>query len=148
MKTGSRFCLAYGKTLIGMTCVKRDPRDLMLTATTMVGSKKTLTERIRRIAAKPRNTLITLIACVLVAILAVGCTFTGPAERKAPAEMESVYLSYLEASKTEWSAAAEQYCHFENPAYQAYILENPQIKRIDDYEILRWEKVHEDLWAV
>lgn len=69
--------VAYGRTLIGMTCVRRDPSSLMLTATTMLGTKKTLKERIALIAKKPKTALYTLIACVLVVSLAVGCTFTG-----------------------------------------------------------------------
>ena len=69
--------MAYGRTLIGMTCVKRDPSSLLLTATTMLGSKKTLKERITLIAAKPKTALYTLIACLLIASIAVGCTFTG-----------------------------------------------------------------------
>ncbi len=69
--------VAYGRTLIGMTCVRRDPGSLMLTATTMLGTKKTLKERIALIAKKPKTALYTLIACILVVSLAVGCTFTG-----------------------------------------------------------------------
>lgn len=76
---------AYGRTLIGMTCVRRDPRSLMLTATTMLGTKKTLKDRISLIARKPRTAIYTLIACVLVAAIAVGCTFTGaPTEPTDP----------------------------------------------------------------
>lgn len=79
--------VAYGRTLIGMTCVRRDPRSLMLTATTMLGTKKTLKERIALIAKNPKTALYTLIACVLVVSLAVGCTFTG-----APAQTEEEKL--------------------------------------------------------
>ena len=79
--------VAYGRTLIGMTCVRRDPRSLMLTATTMLGTKKTLKERIALIAKKPKTALYTLIACILVVSLAVGCTFTGaPADPKTEEE--------------------------------------------------------------
>lgn len=79
--------VAYGRTLIGMTCVRRDPRSMMLTATTMLGTKKTLKERVALIAKKPKTALYTLIACVLVVSLAVGCTFTGaPAETKTEEE--------------------------------------------------------------
>lgn len=78
---------AYGRTLIGMTCVRRDPRSLMLTATTMLGTKKTLKERIALIAKTPKTALYTLIACILVVSLAVGCTFTGaPADPKTEEE--------------------------------------------------------------
>lgn len=65
----------YGRTLIGMTCQKRPA--LLLTATTMTGSKSSIKERIMLIAKKPKTAIYTLIAVVLIAALAVGCTFTG-----------------------------------------------------------------------
>ena len=71
---------AYGRTLVGMTCVRRDPQSLMLTATTMLGSKKTLKERITHIAKKPKTAFYTMVSCILVAAIAVGCTFTGAPE--------------------------------------------------------------------
>lgn len=74
---GERERAAYGRTLVDMTCEGYDPSDLLLAATTMLGSKKTLLERIELIAAKPKNAIITLSACFLVMALAVGCTFTG-----------------------------------------------------------------------
>ena len=80
----------YGRTLINMTCVQRDPKALMLTATTMQGTKKALKERIRLIAKKPKAALYTIVACVIVAAIAVGCTFTGAADKeKHPAESTS-----------------------------------------------------------
>ena len=69
---------AYGRTLIGLTCVHRS--NLLHTATTMTGSKKSIKERIVLIAKKPKMAVYTLIAVLLIAAIAVGCTFTG-AER-------------------------------------------------------------------
>ncbi len=65
----------YGRTLIGLTCQKRS--GLFVTATTMTGSKKSIKERIALIAKKPHMALYTLIAVLAVAVVAVGCTFTG-----------------------------------------------------------------------
>ena len=73
----------YGRTLIGMTCQKRTA--LLITATTMTGSKSSIKERITLIAKKPRMAIYTLVAVVLVATVAVGCTFTG-AKDKAPTD--------------------------------------------------------------
>lgn len=73
--------LAYGKTLIEMTCAKREPKDLLLTATTMSLGKKTLKERVRMIAKHPKTAVYTLVALILVMSLAVGCTFTGTAAK-------------------------------------------------------------------
>lgn len=66
---------AYGRTLIGLTCAHRS--NLLHTATTMTGSKKSIKERIVLIAKKPKMAVYTLIAVILIAAIAVGCTFTG-----------------------------------------------------------------------
>lgn len=66
---------AYGRTLIGLTCAHRG--NLLHTATTMTGSKKSIKERIMLIAKKPKMAVYTLVAVILIAAVAVGCTFTG-----------------------------------------------------------------------
>ena len=65
----------YGRTLIGMTCQKRPA--LLIAATTMTGSKRGIKERIMLIAKKPKMAVYTLIAVILAAAVATGCTFTG-----------------------------------------------------------------------
>jgi hypothetical protein len=65
----------YGRALIRMTCERR--ADPFRAATTMTGSARGLRERIRLIAERPRTALLTLAAVVLIAALALGCTFTG-----------------------------------------------------------------------
>lgn len=66
---------AYGRTLIGLTCAGRG--GLIRAATTMTGSKKSIKERILLIAKKPKMAVYTLICVLLIAAMAVGCTFTG-----------------------------------------------------------------------
>lgn len=75
--------VAYGRTLIGMTC--RRHAAILVTATTMSGSKKLIKERIMLIAKKPKMAIYTLVAVLLIAAVAAGCTFTGAAGGK---EME------------------------------------------------------------
>jgi beta-lactamase regulating signal transducer with metallopeptidase domain len=65
----------YGRTLISMTCQKRTA--LLITATTMTGSKGSVKERITLIAKRPRMAMYALMAVLLAAAVAVGCTFTG-----------------------------------------------------------------------
>ena len=67
----------YGRSLVGLTCKKRTASTLLITATTMTGSKKGIKERIVLIAKKPKMALYTLVAVVFVAAVAVGGTFTG-----------------------------------------------------------------------
>lgn len=74
-KLGEEHRSEYGRVLIDLTVRKRT--DLLSTATTMTGSAKGLKERISRIAKRPKMALYTLIAVLLVAAIAVGCTMTG-----------------------------------------------------------------------
>lgn len=73
---------AYGQTLIQITCTKNPARDLFLTASTMLITKKSLKERITMIVKKPKTTLLALLIVILTAVIAVGCTFTGKEESK------------------------------------------------------------------
>ena len=65
----------YGRTLIGMTCLKKT--NVLMTATTMAIGKNGLKERILLIAKKPKMALYTLLIVITVVAMAVGCTFTG-----------------------------------------------------------------------
>ena len=84
----------YGRTLIGLTC-SAPISDLLLTATTMTGSAGSIRERIKLLMKRPRNTVLALIAVILVGTIVVGCTFAGapetnqPTESTAPAEITS-----------------------------------------------------------
>ena len=64
---------AYGRTLLAVTCQGRGAP--LLTATSMTGSG--IKERIRLLAKRPRTAVYTLAAVVVIAVVAVGCTFTG-----------------------------------------------------------------------
>lgn len=64
---------AYGRTLLAVTC--QGCTNPMLAATSMTGSG--IKGRIRLLAKRPRTAVYTLAAVVLIAAVAVGCTFTG-----------------------------------------------------------------------
>ena len=74
----------YGRTLIRLTCHTGERRALFLTATTMTGGAKTIKERVTLIAKKPKMAVGTLIAVVLIAVVACACTFTGAKSRGEP----------------------------------------------------------------
>lgn len=86
----------YGRTLIGMTCQKK--ANVLITATTMTASKSGIKERILLIAKKPKMALYTLLIVVLVASIAVGCTFTGA---KEPGQEAKETLPYPTEAETE-----------------------------------------------
>jgi len=70
---------AYGRTLLAVTCQGRT--NPLLTATSMTGSGRSIKERIRLLVERPRTAAYTLAAVVLIAAVAVGCTFTGARKR-------------------------------------------------------------------
>lgn len=65
----------YGRTLIRITCDKRD--SLLRTATTMTGDGRGIRERIVQIARGPKTAVYAMPIVLLIAVFAVGCTFTG-----------------------------------------------------------------------
>ena len=83
---------AYGETLISLTCSHKKG-ELLLTATTMTGSKKSLRERITLIAKRPKMALYTLLAALLIVAITAGCTFTGSKKSAGPAELAFSYVS-------------------------------------------------------
>lgn len=74
----------YGRTLIDLTC-SAPISELLLTATTMTGSAGSIRERIKLLMQRPRNTVLTLTAAILMVTLIVGCSFAGAPETPQPA---------------------------------------------------------------
>ena len=77
--------LAYGNTLLALVTAKPGPGDLLCFATTMAGEKKSLKERVSRIAHAPKRWLWAAVAVVLVTALACACAF-GSAEEPNTAD--------------------------------------------------------------
>ena len=114
--------LEYGKTLIRLTCTEKDTGVLFTSATTMTGSKKALTHRVRLIARHPRTALYAVICLVLVAAIAVGCTFTGAKEPLANAPGETTL------EETTQNKTSEQ--NQDNP-WQEYFIGEQEYKPVE-----------------
>lgn len=71
----------YGRTLIRMTC--RTRVDPLSAATTMSGRGSQLKERVRAIARHPKTAVPVLIAVLLIAAIAAGCTMTGAKQKNS-----------------------------------------------------------------
>ncbi len=84
--------IAYGKTVLSMISIKRNPMGIMYTATTMASGKKHIKKRIELIA---KNTKIMASAIAMVILLVGLCiivTFTG-AKEKPPAAEEAAPMA-------------------------------------------------------
>jgi len=77
--------LDYGQTLVSMVIPHTSPADLLRASTTMTAGKRTMTERVRRIAQKPRNRWLALAALAL-AVAAVALVTFGGAGKDAPVD--------------------------------------------------------------
>lgn len=112
---------SYGKTLIEMTCARRPGAGLMNTATTMTGSKAAIKERVTMIVKKQKLSIVALILTLAIAVLAVGCAFSGT---KQTANIQEVQLSAEQKAEIEkgWAEylsdknfkAALTFCDLEN----------------------------------
>lgn len=74
----------YGRTLIRMTC--RTRVDPLSAATTMSGRGSQLKERVRAIARHPKTAVPVLIAVLLLAAIAAGCTMTGAKQKSTASD--------------------------------------------------------------
>lgn len=72
---------AYGETLLALVTAKSKPADLLSFATTMSGGKRSLRERIQRIARQPKRLVSAMVVVILLLSLAAACAF-GRAEAK------------------------------------------------------------------
>lgn len=96
-RIGEEFRSDYSRSLVGLTCKERTAPTFLITSTTMTGSKEDIQERVMLIAKKPKTALYTLVAVVLVAIVAVGSAFTGAkgADSSSPGT-ENIYTIPLD----------------------------------------------------
>ncbi|MBD5118199.1 MAG: hypothetical protein HDT37_03675 [Clostridiales bacterium] len=78
----------YGNTLLTLVTAKPRPTDLLRCATTMAGDKKSLKERISRIAKAPKRVIWAVVVAVLVTALACVCAFGQAAEPEEADEPE------------------------------------------------------------
>lgn len=66
---------AYGETLLALVTSKAQPADLLRFSTTMSGGKRSLKERMQRIAHRPRHLVSVMAAVVIVLSLSVLAAF-------------------------------------------------------------------------
>lgn len=72
---------AYGSTLLALVTARRKPGDLLRCSTTMTGDKRSLRERVSRIARAPRRWLWAAVVSVALAALVCACSFAKTAEK-------------------------------------------------------------------
>lgn len=94
----------YGRTLLRLTCEKRTA--ILHTATTMTGSGRSIKERIALIVKKPKMAVYTLIAVLLIAAIAIACTFTGAKDRY---HSFTEWTEGLTVEDIQWAETSKEY---------------------------------------
>ena len=104
-RLGDRERAAYGSTLLALVTAKPRPGDLFRCATTMVGDKKSLRERVSRIACAPKRVVWAVVVAVMVTALASLCAF-GQAE---PEPEDGPPIVSTTGSRTELTFSLEEW---------------------------------------
>lgn len=97
----------YGRTLIGLTCPDHGG-SMFVTATTMTGSAGSIRERIKLLMKRPRNTVLALIAVILVGTIVVGCSFARAPETRSPETEQIERDGVLAYPGTSWNMTLEE----------------------------------------
>ena len=99
-KLGEEERAEYGKTLLYLSCEKK--QKLFVMTTTMTSGKKSIKERILLIAKKPKVTKYALLFFMFFAGVAIGCTFTKAKESQENREiLEEDTENKIQAEVTE-----------------------------------------------
>ena len=101
-RIGEEERIGYGRTLINLTCEK-PAVGIISAATTMTGSKSSIKERIMLIAKKPKMLKITAALVAVIAVFAVGCTFTGAIKYNPKTTEKPVLETYSNVLFAEYS---------------------------------------------
>ena len=116
---------AYGRALLGLIRPEPARGQLLSGATTMQLGKKSLTERIKLIAKKPKMAAYTLIFVLLLSLALAACTFTGaPAQQKAEPTPQS---AVQEPAEPEPAAGAEAPQPVENDPEASFQMAFPML---------------------
>ncbi len=112
IRIGEDKFINYGKTLISLIPVQKNPKSIFYVLAAMRGDRNNMKERITMIVKRPKMLISTLIVLIIVSVCAVGCTFTsakpshkfdtdGPASRikeGTALTIEDIKAKYNEAS--------------------------------------------------
>lgn len=88
----------YGRILIGLTCEERVIGTSLVAATTMMGSKKGIKERIELIAKKQQMVSYVFSLVILVICFAAICTFSGAKDTSLP-EDDGIHIGLKTENK-------------------------------------------------
>ncbi|GEM_PF-1383491 len=129
----SRF--SYGRTLVDMIAVKGRIGGLMGAATSMAVGERLMKERINMIAKKAKPKVSAVITVLIIAIICVGCTFTGTEKRNIPADSNvGIVMEGIDVPKEVLEAAklkVEQLFKIHREDYPNYEYANWRIENLN-----------------
>lgn len=95
---------------------------------------------------KPHFLILILVVIMIFGACSGNCNTPIPQEATVPPDMVDHYTHYLEAAKSDWYTAVNDYCHYEMQDRKAMA----EISKmyIQEYEISTWAKITDQLWVV
>lgn len=145
-RLGEQERIGYGETLIRLTCRSKNPGDLMLTATTMIGTQGGIRERIKCLAKKPKTLAYAMAVSMIAVVLMVGCTFSSPVKAEEyhdPAETiaPSETAPPAETSLPEETEASTETFTLDLPSEELYAFDRLSLE-LQNYLRGSWEETH------
>lgn len=129
-RLGEQERIGYGETLIRLTCRSKNPADLMLASTTMIGTQGGIKARIRYLAKKPKTLAYAMAMSLVAIVLMIGCTFSGPVQAEElpdPAET---------TAPTETTLPEETEAPAQNAALEKFTVELPNGDHTNDNDLM------------
>ena len=142
---------AYGRALLGLIRPEPARGQLLSGATTMQLGKKSLTERIKLIAKRPKMAAYTLIFVLLLSLALAACTFTGAPAQQEPEPVPQPVQTEPAEPEPELAADAEEPQPVEDDPEARFQMTFPMLdyasfqRYLDEHpETLEngWEKIH------
>ena len=124
---------AYGRALLRLIRPEPARGQLLSGATTIQLGKKSLTERIRLIAEKPKMAAYTLVLVLLLSLVLAACTFTGAPAQPEPASPAAQETELLAQQLQEQEAAQQEPQPVENEPEASFQMTFPML----DYATLQ-----------
>ncbi|MBD5169179.1 MAG: hypothetical protein HDT20_03535 [Oscillibacter sp.] len=133
---------AYGETLLSLVTSKARPADLLSFATTMSGGKRSLKERIQRIAHQPKQFVSAVVAVVIMLSMSVLVAFGQAKEPWIDPDSVTGFTAFTASSYTTTSEGTIVY----TPADLQKDLQTPKdavsVSREDGIELIHLINTH------
>lgn len=142
-KLGEENRIRYGRTLVDLISINSKPMDVICTSTTMTLAKHEMKERIMMITKRPKTILFALITVVIIIIVTILCTFTGPSRS---VESEAATMSSKETFNDTLEQKLKTALPYGSKIKASYIDDFDKDNRLEMFGLISFEKENTEVY--